>query len=74
MPEIQPFAGVVYRGEAGGLERVLAPPYDVITPEQQAELYARDPRNIVHVVLNLVNARNASDRCTYRSPKRPGNG
>jgi uncharacterized protein (DUF1015 family) len=52
MPEIQPFAGIVYRGEEGVLERVLAPPYDVITPGQQAELYARDPRNIVRVVLN----------------------
>jgi uncharacterized protein (DUF1015 family) len=52
MPDIQPFAGVVYRGEEGVLGRVLAPPYDVITPEQQAELYARDPRNIVRVVLN----------------------
>jgi uncharacterized protein (DUF1015 family) len=52
MPEIQPFAGIVYRGEEGVLERVLAPPYDVITPEHQDELYARDPRNIVRVVLN----------------------
>ena len=32
--------------------KVLAPPYDVIPPAYQDELYARDPRNIVRVVLN----------------------
>ncbi len=50
MAEIQPFAGILYRGAS--LERVLAPPYDVIPPAYQGELYERDPRNIVRVVLN----------------------
>ena len=31
---------------------MLAPPYDVIPPALQDELYARDPKNIVRVVLN----------------------
>jgi len=31
---------------------VLAPPYDVIPPAYRDELYARDPHNIVRVVLN----------------------
>jgi uncharacterized protein (DUF1015 family) len=31
---------------------VFAPPYDVISPAYQEELYARDPRNVVRVVLN----------------------
>jgi uncharacterized protein (DUF1015 family) len=48
--EIQPFAGIRYRD--ADLSRVLAPPYDVITPAHRDELYARDPRNIVRVVLN----------------------
>ena len=50
MAEIQPFAGVQYR--AADLSRVLAPPYDVIPPAARDELYARDPHNIVRVVLN----------------------
>jgi uncharacterized protein (DUF1015 family) len=50
LAEIQPFAGVLYRG--ADLSRVLAPPYDVIPPAYRDELYARDPRNIVRVVLN----------------------
>ena len=52
MPEIQPFAGIRYRVPDAELQGVLAPPYDVIPPSYQDELYARDPRNIVRVVLN----------------------
>jgi uncharacterized protein (DUF1015 family) len=52
LPEIRPFPGVFYRVPDADLEKVLAPPYDVIPPAYQDELYARDPRNIVRVVLN----------------------
>lgn len=52
MAEIQPFRGVLYRVPEGDLPKVLAPPYDVIPPAYQAELYARDPRNVVRVILN----------------------
>lgn len=52
MAEIQPFPGILYRVNEAELPRVLAPPYDVIPPAYQEELYARDPRNIVRVVLN----------------------
>jgi uncharacterized protein (DUF1015 family) len=52
LPEIRPFPGVFYRVPDRDLPRVLAPPYDVIPPAYQDELYARDPRNIVRVVLN----------------------
>jgi uncharacterized protein (DUF1015 family) len=51
VPEIRPFAGITYRVDEGALARVLAPPYDVITPDLQRRLYERDPRNIVRVVL-----------------------
>jgi uncharacterized protein (DUF1015 family) len=52
LPEIRPFPGVFYRVPENDLEKVLAPPYDVIPPAYQDALYARDPRNIVRVVLN----------------------
>ncbi len=51
MAEIQPFRGILYRPQEHA-DRVLAPPYDVISPEYRDELYARDPHNIVRVVLN----------------------
>lgn len=50
MPELQPFRGILYRGAE--LEKVLAPPYDVIPPGYRDELYARHPKNIVRVILN----------------------
>jgi len=52
LAEIRPFAGVRYRVRDSELSRVLAPPYDVIPPAYQEDLYARDPRNIVRVILN----------------------
>lgn len=52
MAEIRPFAGVVFRSRERDLSAVLAPPYDVIGPEYRDELYARDPHNIVRVILN----------------------
>jgi uncharacterized protein (DUF1015 family) len=66
--EIQPFPGVLYRVPDAELARVLAPPYDVISPAQQEELYARDPRNIVRVVLNRdpEEARYDAAGATYR--------
>jgi uncharacterized protein (DUF1015 family) len=50
LAEIRPFRGIHYR--AADLGRVLAPPYDVIPPSYQDELYTRDPHNIVRVILN----------------------
>jgi uncharacterized protein (DUF1015 family) len=50
LAEIQPFTGIRYR--VAELGRVLAPPYDVIPSEYRDELYARDPHNVVRVILN----------------------
>jgi uncharacterized protein (DUF1015 family) len=50
LAEIQPFAGIQYG--AAELARVLAPPYDVIPAGYRDELYARDPHNVVRLVLN----------------------
>jgi uncharacterized protein (DUF1015 family) len=52
VPEIRPFAAIRYRVPDAELGRVLAPPYDVISPEYQRGLYERDPRNVVRLVLN----------------------
>jgi uncharacterized protein (DUF1015 family) len=52
VPEILPFPGIRYDRDGVELARVLAPPYDVISPSTRDELYARDPHNIVRAVLN----------------------
>jgi uncharacterized protein (DUF1015 family) len=50
MADVKPFRGVHYDvGRVGELSSVVAPPYDVISPEDQDALHRRHPRNIVRV-------------------------
>jgi uncharacterized protein (DUF1015 family) len=51
MAEVKPFRAVRYGERAGPLEALVAPPYDVISPEQRDELLGRDPHNVVHLTL-----------------------
>ncbi len=52
MAEIKPFRAAVFNKEkTGDLNDVMAPPYDVISPAFQEELYARHPNNIVRLIL-----------------------
>jgi uncharacterized protein (DUF1015 family) len=52
LPKIRAFRALRYRPEvAPDLSLVLSPPYDVISPEQQATLLARHPRNVVRLDL-----------------------
>src|SRR3989338_4443876 len=51
-PRISPFRGLLYSPErVQGLAAVMAPPYDVISPELQQRLYDRHPHNIVRLIL-----------------------
>ena len=52
MATVRPFKGLVYNAEAVRLSEVVAPPYDVISPELQHRLYEKDPRNVVRLILN----------------------
>ncbi len=50
MAKIFPFRGLTYHpGKIDDFSSVVAPPYDVISPELQAELYDRSPRNVVRI-------------------------
>jgi uncharacterized protein (DUF1015 family) len=51
VPRFEPFAGIRYDGERVALDDVLAPPYDVISAEDLAELEARSPNNAVRLEL-----------------------
>jgi uncharacterized protein (DUF1015 family) len=52
VPEIRAFRALRYDSEAiPELGRVVAPPYDVVSPAQRALLAARDPRNVVAIDL-----------------------
>jgi uncharacterized protein (DUF1015 family) len=50
---VQAFRAILYDPRrAGPLESVVAPPYDLIGPASQAELYERSPYNVVRLELN----------------------
>ena len=52
MPDIRAFRALRYDPETvPDLARVVAPPYDVVSPALRAELAARDPRNVVAIDL-----------------------
>jgi uncharacterized protein (DUF1015 family) len=50
---IEPFRGLLYnRKKCGDLRAVVAPPYDLIGPARQNDLYERSPYNVVRLELN----------------------
>ena len=52
MVDVVPFTGLRYNEELSGpLSELIAPPYDVIRPDMQEELYARNPHNVVRLIL-----------------------
>lgn len=71
MPAIAPFCGIRYAARGAALSALLAPPYDVITPEGREALASRDPHNAVHLVLDRQQPGDGPDDNRYlRSARR----
>jgi uncharacterized protein (DUF1015 family) len=52
MLRISPFVGLRFeRSRVGSLDRVTTPPYDVISPEEQARFRSASPYNVIRLVL-----------------------
>jgi uncharacterized protein (DUF1015 family) len=51
MAQIRPFLGLRYQPAAGSLDKLTAPPYDVISPAFREELASRSDHNVVHLTL-----------------------
>ncbi|HEY2748871.1 MAG TPA: DUF1015 domain-containing protein [Polyangia bacterium] len=51
MAEIAAFRGILYSTHAGPAGKLLAPPYDVISPSERDKLAALDPHNCVRLIL-----------------------
>ncbi len=55
MVMVVPFRGVRYNPErVGALDSVLAPPYDVINPKEQNELYEKSHYNVIRLILSRI--------------------
>ncbi|MFC1512599.1 DUF1015 domain-containing protein [bacterium] len=51
MAEIRPFRGIRYNQKKVKVSKVVAPPYDIISPKEQSDLYKRDQFNVVRLIL-----------------------
>src|SRR6266542_4294844 len=51
MAQIRPFRALRYSPAAGSLERLVAPPYDVISAEERERYLALGSHNVVHLTL-----------------------
>jgi uncharacterized protein (DUF1015 family) len=49
MAEVIPFKGVLYNPSRVDPGSVMAPPYDIVTPELKEELYSRSRHNIIRI-------------------------
>jgi len=51
MAKIKPFKGILYNKEKTNTLKVVAPPYDVISPSMQNRFYQREKHNIIRLIL-----------------------
>ena len=51
MARVRPFRAYTYHTSESDISRFTAPPYDVISEEQRADLIAKDPNNVVTLEL-----------------------
>jgi uncharacterized protein (DUF1015 family) len=67
MAVVEPFRAERYdETKVGPLEPLVAPPYDVISPEERAEYLARSPYNVVHLTLPDDEEQAARDLAEWR--------
>lgn len=71
MTQIKPFKGIHYNAEkVGDFSKVVCPPYDVISKEEQVRLHHLHPNNFIHVLLGLERENdNERDNKYIRSQK-----
>ncbi|HEX6330593.1 MAG TPA: DUF1015 domain-containing protein [Actinomycetota bacterium] len=71
MPRLHPFVGLRFDpARVGSLERVTAPPYDVISPGEHARLLASSPYNVIRLDLGRTPGRFDNDDERYTEAAR----
>ena len=54
MATITPFKGIVYnQTKAGTINSLVCPPYDIISPAEQQDLYRKNPHNVIRLEFGL---------------------
>lgn len=66
MAKVAPFRGILYNLEqAGRIEELLCPPYDIISPAAQQELYRKSPYNVVRLEFGLISPADSDEDNRY---------
>ena len=67
MANVRPFRAERYGERAGDPEDLVAPPYDVIGPQERREYLSRSPYNVVHLTLPHSEEQAARDLAAWRA-------
>ncbi|MBN2603601.1 MAG: DUF1015 domain-containing protein [Candidatus Thermoplasmatota archaeon] len=71
MVEVNPFQGITYNRERiKKLDDVMSPPYDIISPKMQDELYKKSPLNFVRLILGKQNPDDGDNNNRYTRAKK----
>ncbi len=66
MAKIAPFRGILYNQvKAGKIDELICPPYDIISPAEQQELYRKSPYNVVRLEFGLTSPADADEDNRY---------
>jgi uncharacterized protein (DUF1015 family) len=65
LARLRPFQGVLYDPQRVELSRVVAPPYDVISPADQRRYYEQDPHNVVRLIAGTVHPSDTQEDNKY---------
>ncbi len=66
MAQIVPFRGILYNPEKiNDFSDVVAPPYDVISPQHQEQLHQRHPNNVIRLILGKVEKNDTAQNNRY---------
>ncbi len=66
MPQIKAFRGLRYNmAQIGSLSDCIAPPYDVVDSQLQAELYAKSPYNFIRLEMTKPEAGDTDPNAVY---------
>ena len=65
MADFRPFCGWRYQPQKTDVGKVIAPPYDILSAEDQKKLYERSPYNCVRLILNRREATDDANNNSY---------
>ena len=71
MPKIRSFRGIRYNPDRVDLASVVCPPYDIISPQQVEDYYAKSPYNAVRLVLGKQFPKDNKDNNRYTRARAP---